>query len=893
MPARKLIDRKDVLTDLLEVIYPKYFPDQTADNNRVSIFGYVSEALAKSIEDTVILEQRRSADYCPELSNSEIRVKQTAKIRGVDVSYATPGQCFVMLGILKSDILEKGTKVGDEIRFVIDRRSAIMYQNTTFSLEDDIVIRAVRYGNDYIYSVQYQGDRASNTSYIQVFEDVDDLGRSLLAMICRVYQYNYNISSKTVTDDLEFQYDGIPFDYENRLAGFEVYYRQSSNMDFTLLQADHYLTTETTKCIYYNDDESNILYILNNPQLNIGVNAEIRVEIKETLGTAGSITIVDGNGAATFTMYKDSAYSYSGVNVQVAMLSDVTGATDGDSLSDIKAKLIDAKTRRDNVTTEHDIIEYINDQDANVQIIKKRNDYQDRSYYMYTLVRYGDNNIAPACTKNLVITGIKSDEDFGDFDEYDSTVDRKIIHAYNKFKVIHSNEIPDMDYAVKVNVDDPEEEGYFYVTCPYMILIDSNNISAYYFTSIDTAIELARKVSQDSFPFQIITQSVRFYRDSHNKENSDTYTITVEGTMNTANDTSLVDDEGNLLDMECMKAYLIFNREGSPAAYMELSITGYNPSTRIFTFSGSIKTNDYITEKDTLQITNGLFTIGTDTVYDSVIDFSDAQFQLYFTYKYDNSAGTYPKNDEMYTMIPDSKTSGYIMMCGYYNTTNNLLNMILEFNKFSRSPVLIEKESVDSDVLVYTLREVPFFEFDFGVEYTHTLFDTFERMYTVYGNLLKQTTDFEVSLKFINTYGPSKYITVTGGRDSDGNEIETPLNNLNPQLRFRVYGTDLVVADLYNFIYQYMRDNFIINTSIFVSNIITDIENSFNNVKSVKYLGVDNFDASYQEFTYHQPAGITTGYYIENPSSINQDVITRYIPEQFNISDIQIEIDES
>lgn len=880
MATRKLIDRKDILIDLDQIIMPKYFPDQMLDKDRVGVYGYITEALAKMMEDTVILEQRRSADYCPELSNSEIRVKQTAKIRGVEVSYATPGQCFAQISILKQDIIDKGTKYGNEIRFTIDRRSTILYNGINFSLEDDVIIRAVQVGLDYVYAVQYQGDRASSTSYIQMFEETNTSGQDMVTMICRVYQYNYNIQDKIVTDDLEFLYDGIGFDYENRLAGFEVYYKQSANMDYTLLQTDHYLTTETTRCIYYNDDETGIIYILNNPDLNINVNATIRMEIKETLGEDGAITIIEGDDTATFSMFKDSAYAYSGVNVTVNMLSDVTGATNGDDLADIKAKLIDAKTRRDNVTTEHDIIEYINDQDANVQIVKKRNDIEDRAYYMYTLMRYGNNDIAPACTKNLVINGIRSDEDLGDFDHYDPTVDRKIIRAYNKFKLVTSPDIPDSDYAVKTTIDD-ETEDTFFVTCPYMILIDSNNISAYYFTSIDTSIEVARKVSPDTFPFQMITQGLRFLRDSHNPDSYDTYTVSVDGTLNTANDDTLIDDDGNLLDMDCIRGYVIFYREGSPAAYMQLSITGYNPSTRVFTFEGKFKTNDYITERDTLQITDGMYYVGTDNPYDSVIDFTEAQFQLYFMYKYDDAAGNYTKNDEIYSLLSPTQTNGFMMSCGYYNTNENLLDLILEFNKFSRSPVIIEKESADSEVLIYTLREVPFFEFNFGVEYTHTLYESFQDMYTTYGNLLKQTTDFEVSLKFINTYGPSKYITVTGGRTSDGNEVTVNLNNLNPQFRFRIYGTELIVSDLYQFIYEYLRDNYIVNSSLFVSNVCTAVENNFSNVRSVKYLGVDSFDASYQEFTYNQP------------DFTSVDVITRYIPEQFNVTDIVIEIDET
>ena len=879
--ARKLIDIKDILTDLNQVIAPKYYPDDAMDQNRVGVYGFTLESMAKSFEDTVVLEQRRASDYCPELSNSEIRVKQTAKIREVETTYATPGQCFALLAVLKSDILNKGTRVGNEIRFTIDRRSTIMYHGINFSLEDDIIIRAVQNGLDYTYAVMYSGERASNTSYIQMFEQENDAGQGMVAMVCRIFQFNYNIQEKTVTDDLEFLYDGLEYDYENLLAGFEVFYRQSSTDEFTKLDTIHYLTRQTTRAIFFNDDESNILYILNNPDLNIRVNAQVRVEIKETLGSEGNITIVEGDDIATFSLYRDSAYNYGGVNVLISMLSDVVNADDGDSLADIKAKLIDAKTRRNNVTTEHDIIEYINDVDANVQIIKKRNDIEDRSYYLYTLIRYGDNHIAPATTKSLILKGVQSDSDFGDFDHYEPTLDRKILRAYNKFQLIPSDDnIPDNDYLVKVAID-AEEEGAFYVTCPYMILIDENEIASYYFTSIDTTVMMARKDTGDVFPFQIITQGVEIYRDSHNPDAYDQYQFKVRGTLNTANDNDLVGDDGELLDMDCIRGYIIFNQEESPAAWMKLSIESYDNKTREFVFTGSFKTNDFITDVDTLQVTDGLFTKGTATPYNSTIDFTESKFQLYFSYKYDNSAGNYARTDEFYTLIPADETDGFMMMNGFVNADDSLCDLILEFNKFSRSPVIVEKESAEAETYQYTLREVPMFEFNFGVEKTASLYEKFQNIYTVYSNLLKQTTDFDVSLKFIATYGPSHYITVTGGRDDDGNEITVDLKNLNPQLRFRIYGDELVYNDLFTFIYEYIRDHSIIGTNLFISNVCTAVENNFTNVRSMKYLGVDSFDASYQEFTYNQP----------NFTSV--DIVTRYIPEQFNIADIVIELDET
>lgn len=875
--ARKLIDRKDILNDILTNISPIYFPDNDADKNLTSLYGWLHMVTSKSIEDTVTLEQQRAADYCPELSPSAVHVRETAHIRGVTTNYATPGKAFAILGVLKRDILEKGVVNGNTITLTIDRRSSIMHNGIPFSLEDDIVIRAVRRPSGYVYAASYGGEYASYESYIQMFDNINEFGQELVTMIVQLYQFEYNIQEKTVTDYVRFLYDGIGYDYENKLAGFEVYYKRTPVDEYVRAEKDHHLTMATTSAIYYNDDDDNIIYILNNPKLNIGTNAMIKVEIRETLGTDGNI-IVGDTGTTTFSLYRDGAYNYSGVNVSISMISDTTGATDGDSISDIKKLLIDAKVRRDNITTEHDIISYINDQDANVQIIKKRNDIEDRRYYMYTLLRY-NSEIVPATTKRLHLNGIINALDIGDFDCYNQTVDRKVLRAYNKFRLVIPEDPDEEEYAIKVSRDENIADAFYY-TCPFMILINDYNIASLYFTSVNTEVLLSQKTIASIFPFQIICRSIQIYRNAHDPETFDRYQITVTGTMNTSNDLELVDEENDyaLKDPDMIKCYVIFRNDDSPAAYMEMSIASYDSNLREFTFTGSMRTTDYITETDRLEIVEGLKRVATDTNYNSVIDFKDGSLEVYFMYKFGEEAAEYKSSDLIFQMIPETKTENYALMCGYYNSPTNLYDLLLEYNKFSMCPVTCVPTSETR--FDFSVGEVPFIEYNYGIEHIIDMYDTFENMRAVYGSLLKLTTDFDVSLKFISTYGISKYITVTGGR-FEGGDVVVDLHDLNPTFYFKVYGTGVDISEIQDFIYEYLRDTYITGGTVFVSNICTLVEEQFTRVKSIKYMGVNDLDASFQEFTYTVPEF----------NSI--DVITRFVPEQLNVTDIQIELDET
>lgn len=888
--VRKLIDRADIINDLVYRITPQYFPQDTLDKARTSIYGWMTESFATAFEDTVVLEQRRAQDYCAELSNNEIHVNQTAKLREVDVERARPGRCFAMLGILKTDIIAKGTPYGNEIRFILDRRSTILYGGVNFSLEDDIIIRAVKRGTGYLYAANYTGEHSSYESYLQVFEATNTYGEEILTLVAQIYQCRYNISEKHVTDALEFQYDGLYFDYDNQLSSFELYYKKSPTDTFRKIDGAYYLTEAAHSGLYYNDDESGLLRILDNPVMNLGINSIIRVEIKETLGTEGNIDLTD-DGNVTFQMYRDSAYSYAGIHVFITMLSDTVYGTDGDDLATLKRRLINEKTCRKNITTEHDIITYINDIDANIQLVKKRNDIQDRNYFMYTLVRYGDDKaIAPATTKPLALNGVRSVENLGDFDQCHPTVKRKIVRAYSKFRLNVVDGEPDEDYVTKVPIDE-KEEGVFYLTCPYMILLNDLDIAYYYYTCVNEHVYLSMKAANNFFPYQMICRSVHMYRDSHDPKKHDIYTFTVKATLNTENDDLLVNKKGEIEHPDQVMCHIFFPLDGSPTAYLPMELDSYDEETREFTFIGEIRTTDYITEEDKLEICEGLKQLVSDTNYYSTIDFKDASFQVSFMFKEVDEEGIYGRDDTVYNMLPAKYTKEYVLMNNYYNDPNHLYNMILEFSKFSRSPVQLSRVSTTS--YNYKIGAVPFFEYEFGTEWTAQLYDTFKNMATVYGSLLKMTTDFEVALKFIATYGASKYIYLTGGQHpSKENEYSEKtlgeethaMRDLNPTIYFKVFGFGAPVEEIRDFIYRYLRDTYIADVSVYMSNICTYVEETYPAVKSIKYMGITTmertYDGSYQEFIY------------KPPKFVNRDIITRFVPEQFNITDIRIELDE-
>ena len=82
----------------------------------------------------------------------------------------------------------------------------------------------------------------------------------------------------------------------------------------------------------------------------------------------------------------------------------------------------------------------------------------------------------------------------------------------------------------------------------------------------------------------------------------------------------------------------------------------------------------------------------------------------------------------------------------YYNDNTNYYNLILEYNKISSS--FVDCLPATATAFNFMIYEVPLIKHSWKNTIID-LYDTFENMAVVYGSLLKLTTDFDISLKFI------------------------------------------------------------------------------------------------------------------------------------------------
>ena len=884
-----LMDRRDVLNDILTNVAPRYFVDdfENLDKNILSIFGNIQDTEARAIEDTLILENNRAEDYCPELSTNEYHVRQTARLRNIPITMATPATAVGVLRILKADILEKGTTIGNDIYFTIDRRSEIINNNVHFGLEDDILIRAMRTSNvasSYVYTAVYTGTDRQYRTFVQLADSVNAYNEEELLIYITLYQHEYNIQERTVVDEMAFQCDGIDYEYNNSLVDFDIYWRASDSDEFIKLYKKHKLAeaVEDDKIyIDYVDDEPGVITIYGKPELGITINSNIKLEIIESLGADGNTPI--GSDNTSFTLYTDGGYNYAGVSIGAQIISDPYGGKNGDDLESLKRRLILEKTTRNNITTMLDIHNYLDDVSANTQIVKKRNDVIECIYGMYTLLRYNDN-ISPAATKDVVMY----------LEDFDIKYNDKVcgISANRKWY------LDETDDVLRPYPNEEPEMPYDYIyNVPFMIRLNSYNVLQYFNPSINGDVELGVRTINDGSPYQFITNAVQIKRDAVNPDNdiATKYTFEIIGAMNTSSDNLYVNQDGTIIDKDKFKAFCVLKNGSAPTAYLPINLTSYIPKTRTFKLSGAFNVLDYITDNNTILVTGGLYTLISGEPYTNFIDFKDTKFEIILFYKQGAETEGIAVNysTDAHNNIPNMEN--YFWMNTYENKVK--FNFMLEMNHYCRSALTIREDteggSVDENPnygkLIYRIDEVPALEYNYSIENSKYLYDVYLTMYTKYTGLVAACTNFEVSLKFINTYCPSKYINIIGTaynpEDTEFKETSVPLNDLNPSLSFKVYAKDINVNEIKQYILEYFRDTYIMDGNVFISNLCSKIEETFD-ITSIKFLGLvtkkANYDATYQHFEYLIP--------IEATDSI--DGLIDYIPEQLHITNIIIDLDE-
>jgi hypothetical protein len=284
-------------------------------------------------------------------------------------------------------------------------------------------------------------------------------------------------------------------------------------------------------------------------------------------------------------------------------------------------------------------------------------------------------------------------------------------------------------------------------------------------------------------------------------------------------------------------------------------------------------TDDYISITESVRIYDLKDPIkGEDLV--QMIPMTELKVNIYTLFEYETG-----NIQHSYSHLPGFKNT---TMTNKYTTEESRVELITPLNML-RSTMIWDKDE-DGKTFI-TIKDVPVMKYQEIIdEKFKSEFDRFMNILSSqydYMNeiLYKKTNNYSVDMKFYNTYGRSNNFVY--------GEEQNILNRVNCTLHLKVYCTvrsegAQLVENMKMFIKEYFESiNSVNNEGIFISNLIQQLENTFSNIKYLKFESLNGYDNDVQS--------------IENTAidvtMLDKEEKLKFIPEYLNIELEDIIID--
>ena len=564
------------MTDFwLKKIVPRYFNPDSLNTYRAGTLGYITDILSTTTEDTFHAMMIAKREVLPNTAQYLSSLYLHAAARLMDAPMANPAVATVMLMIQQSDILKFGTQEGDLHTFILDDTFIADVGGLKFMLDYPITILSMKRENGkYAHTTHYDfymknSLMTSEEKYL-ANKTVSYRGTDYLIMQTRMRQLQKSIQSALVTSNAVVNTVTMNFNYDGKLANFEVFYQEndsSPRVQLIKLMQDSVISHDPFCWYKLKDDETITLTFPANIYFVPRLNSVITIEIATTEGADGNFEHYD----VDITSENDSTrYPY---NRQVPVFGTVDGAAEGGtdlmSKEEFRKAVMRAYCTNMTFISENDLQLYFDTLMTNTtdrfKFTKQRDDSFVRLHGAFLRMKDSADNVVPT---NTLDVNLDPQEEAADFDIYSDAVKRFIIKPGALFHYYHDD---DHKYVVRrikdrnllEDLDEYDGEGVwtcgkcghlytgegdmgfliknpaseytcphcgadklkfrkdnFVFTNPYLISISTDNfIAGYFLNSIDQGYNIRYTGVNDSSIVQFIAKDFRITRNAIAGEN--------------------------------------------------------------------------------------------------------------------------------------------------------------------------------------------------------------------------------------------------------------------------------------------------------------------------------------------------------------------------------------
>lgn len=878
--TKKYTSAYDIKDYYLNQLGPKYFPEDVIEGYNVGMLGYALDMAANTTEDVfntvpvVINEMYPNLAVMPSSIYNYASLFQESNL----MAAAPTMECVLLMPMDAIEEYAEASVDGTYKTFTLDQRTAVVIENHKFILDYDVLFTIKPYRDDHIITAIYVRDFNNSMNSVKnpylKLQKVNYKGVKYIAVLVKMRRCNKYSMSKRVIDNDKINSTIVEVSYSDQLANFEVFYRESTDKPYIQLQK-RILNSRAIKdpFCYFRIKDENVLEISFTVRENYfkpKFNSEIVVETWETTGSEGNFDMYQGYNVE---VYRNSDKYENNARVPVIAIPQ-TGASGGKdrlSLLDLRDKVADCFATVDSYTTEADLQRHFNsfnlESDTRVTFIKKRDDIFDR---LFTSFSIGKDELGSYYKTNTLKLKIYKDQ----FDHQFEQSQRLLLKPCNTF-IYNGNSTKEM---IKVDEDQDIDIGFntqYIYNNPFLMTLSDNGVVGYYLSNINDKLPLDYEYVNNDSLIQFICNNLYVYRSAISNENTYKFKLYLTATDNDI-ENPLVDEFGN--ETGKVKVALSFlHKNGNEVGYIECYKTAFDKERLSYTFEGVITTDDYISITEAIRIYDLKNMIDGKPLV-SMIPMTNLKINVYtfFEYKENNSSHSFNR-------LPGFENC---TLTNKYTTEESRAELVTPLNML-RSNMTWDKD--DDGKTFVTIHDVPVIkQVEIVTEKEQARFDRFietlNAQYDYMKNILSQkTNNYSVDMKFYNTYGRSNNFVL----DATAEKPEV-INRVNCTLDLQVYASlrseaAMLVNNMKMFIKEYFESiNKDVNDGIFISNLIQQLENTFPQIRYVKFISLNGYDTFVQS--------------IEN-MTLNIDDLEKqerieFIPEYLNIEldDIYIEI---
>lgn len=873
--VKKYTSLYDIKNFALNTLGPKYFPEDVIAGYNVGLLGYSLDFMTTTTEDVFNTVPIVANEMFPNLAQMPNSIYNYASLFQEDNLLATPAVMECILLLPMDSLLQHSTYGSDGTykQFILDQRTKVHIEEHRFILDYDILITMRPYRKDHIitcsYLREYNNDISNIVNPYIKYQKYNYNGTKYIALLVKMRRCDKYFYETRIIDNDRINVTTIKVPFTDQLAGFEVFYRESSDQKFTQLQK-RIVNSKAIKepfCYYKlrNDKTLELTFTTRENYFKPLFNSELVVEYYTTTGEEGNFDLYTGTEVEVYRNY-EKYENNSRVPVIAITESASTTGKNTPELLELRNKVADCFATVNSYTTESDLQRHFNSFDVEngvrVNFIKKRDDIFDRLYTAFSLTKDSYGSYYKTNTLQLKIYGSQFDHQF-------EQSERKLLKPSNVF--IYDG----LSTNCMIKTNDDVDLGFnntFVYQNPFLMTVTNNGMVGYYLNNINDKIQLDYEYVNDASMVQFICNNLYVYRSSLKGDN--TYKFKVYLTATDIDiESPMIDDKGN--DTGRVRVVLSFLfKNGKEAGYIECVKTHFDKDKLQYIFEGEVTTDDFISDTETVRL-YGLKDMvdGSDKV--TMIPMTNLKMNIYsfFEYESDNSRHNY-------THLPGFENT---TMTNKYTTEETRVELITPLNML-KSHMSWEKDEYGSSYML--IRDVPVMKYKDKI--TQEDVDEFDRFMKLLSSqydymseiMSKKTNNYSIDMKFYNTFGRSNNFVV-------GDEQEA-LNHVNCTLELKVYpfikseGAKLV-QDMKMFIKEYFENvNKDVNEGIFISNLTQELENTFSGIRYLKFVSINGYNNDYQSIE-NSTVDVTT---------LKKEERISFVPEYLNIEleDIIIEL---